>query len=291
MQDVKTFTLDYICASTASICANFATHPLETIKTRQMLSSSRNSTFWHARHIISNEGTAALYKGITAAQIRAVISGGGRLTFYQLIKLQLQRQGVLSQENTPANITLRGVAATSAAAFAAYLSSPVDLIRTRQAAFKGATTETPSIISISSKMIKDGGVKSLFNGANALMLRAITFNLGQLLSYDISRKKASEMLNLSPDTFLTHLCASLVAGVAATTLSCPAENIKSIQQVAKAGMDTASFRGSVVHLLKEQGVIGFWNGWLPLYLKIAPHTCIVFVVLEQMRYSFGIRHV
>ena len=70
------------------------------IKVRQMLSTASTSptTLDVARQVIHHEGVGALYKGLPAALLRAVISGGGRLTGYNQLKAVAIQYGVLHEE-------------------------------------------------------------------------------------------------------------------------------------------------------------------------------------------------
>lgn len=72
--------------ATASACmlANAVTHPLEMIKTRQMISGG--GTIMVLSSTVRSEGMWALYKGITPALARGAVSGGGRLTGYFALK-------------------------------------------------------------------------------------------------------------------------------------------------------------------------------------------------------------
>ena len=73
-------------------------------------------------------------------------------------------------------------------------------------------------------------------------------------------------------------------GLAATTASAPAENVKTVMQV----QSRLTFSDTCRQIYKQGGAKAFFRGWTPLYLKIAPHTAILFVSLEQIRWRMGI---
>lgn len=43
---------------------------------------------------------------------------------------------------------------------------------------------------------------------------------------------------------------------------------------------------AVVHIAKL-GPLGFFKGYVPAFLRIAPHTVLMFMFLEQFRLNFG----
>lgn len=235
--------------------------------------------------IVRNEGVLSLYKGINAALLRAMVSGGGRLTGYNALKSAAARHGLLHDGQSAAADTLwRSAMAVASACSAQLLAAPVDLVRTRQAVHSGDLASTPGTLRVVREVVAARGVAGLFAGSSALMVRAVTFNIAQLLTYDHARRRAGEALGCGTDAVAVHVVASLAAGFAATTASAPAENIKTVLQV-KPGLN---FAGACRHIVGNAGWLGFWRGWTPLYAKLAPHTLVVFVVLEQMRMLLGV---
>jgi hypothetical protein len=173
--------------------------------------------------------------------------------------------------------------AVSAACFAQYLAAPLDLIRTRQAAAQGAA---PSMARVVATVVRREGPAGLFAGSAALMGRAATFNVAQLLTYDACKDKAVGVLGMGG--VCVHVAAALGAGLCATLASAPFENIKTLQQVGTGGAGGVGGNGGSVaalarHLYQQGGAGAFFRGFVPLYIKIAPHTMVVFCVTEQLR--------
>lgn len=195
------------------------------------------------------------------------------------MKKQAIKYGVLHSQPVASELPIRGALAVTAACFAQYLAAPVDLIRTRQAASKGSMSQTPTISSVARQVVAADGPRGLFSGASALMGRAASFNLGQLLTYDHMKSIVCAKFNLKPGDFLAHFCAASAAGAAATTASAPFENAKTYSQL----NGKAPISHAIKMIYTQAGVSGFFRGWTPLYLKVAPHTMIVFVTLEQLR--------
>jgi hypothetical protein len=281
---------EFVTASTACIVANMITHPLETIKTFQQLPGQGSiSTLSAASKIVGEGGYSSLYKGLNASLVRAVISGGGRLSLFGLFKDVAFDHGKLARNSKGSPIAselpLRGMLASLAGMIAALAGSPADLIRTRQAAFKGTYSQTPSIAGVVKEIFSANGLSGLFAGSTSLLARAFSFNLAQLTTYDYCKKSAMEMLHLEADHVITHVAAAMGAGFAATTVSAPFENIKTMTQMSV----SQSITSAATSMYQEGGVYIFFRGWTPLYIKVAPHTLVVFVVAERLRALFSLR--
>jgi hypothetical protein len=225
---------DFSAASVGCVAANCATHPLETLKVKQVLYKGKvPSTAAVFLHTVRTEGFGSLYKGISAAVVRSFISGAGRLTIYNSLKKESQRRGWLNEGGmlSTSAVAMKTALASFSGCSAQFIAAPIDLIRTRQAAHKGSLQSTPTMLKIATEVVRANGVIGLFSGTSALMSRAVTFNVSQLLAYDSAKVQAAFSLDLPIESIVTHGIASLIAGFAATTASCPSENIKTVMQI------------------------------------------------------------
>lgn len=139
-----------------------------------------------------------------------------------------------------------------------------------------------------STVIRYEGVKALFSGTSMATSRAVLMTIGQLSMYDqfkhlLLTKTPEGMLN---DDTLTHLIASLMAGTTATTLTQPLDVIKTRWM----NENTGHYKGTLDvarSILRDYGPFGFFRGFLPAFIRLAPHTMLTFVFLEQLRKNFG----
>jgi len=87
------------------------------------------------------------------------------------------------------------------------------------------------------------------------------------------------------DNVLTHFLSSLTAGAIATFMTQPLDVIKTRQMNAKPG----EFK-SILHLVTHTaklGPSGFFKGFIPAFIRLGPHTVLLFIILEQLRKNFG----
>lgn len=77
----------------------------------------------------------------------------------------------------------------------------------------------------------------------------------------------------------------LFQGGVATTMTQPVDVLKTRAMNAKPG----EFRG-ILHLITstaKEGPLAFFKGYIPAFVRLAPHTILTFVFLEQLRMNYG----
>lgn len=137
-------------------------------------------------------------------------------------------------------------------------------------------------------VIRYEGTRALFSGTTMATSRAILMSIGQLAMYDEVKHALLTKVpgNVFKDDIMTHLLASLTAGTIATTLTQPLDVVKTRLMNETAG----HYKGAldvVLSIRKDYGYIGFFRGFLPAFVRLAPHTMLTFVFLEELRKNFG----
>ena len=131
------------------------------------------------------------------------------------------------------------------------------------------------------------GLRALYRGASALILRGALMNAGNTLGYDGAKTFArARQWEESP---VLHVGASIVAAFLSCTLSCPADLVMTRYQAAPvAGGDAAAraSRGVVAfasEMLREEGPAAFYRGWTALFVRVAPLYILYLPIYEQVR--------
>jgi Mitochondrial carrier protein len=131
----------------------------------------------------------------------------------------------------------------------------------------------------------------LYKGFKVNVLRAILVNAAELSFYDKAKYFFSHdfPFPISPDNLTNHFLSSCVSGFMAAVFSSPADVIKTryMNQMGKNGY--AGIGECAKSVWKSEGVIAFYKGFLPLYLRIAPWNVVFFVSYEQLK-KWGIRN-
>lgn len=139
-----------------------------------------------------------------------------------------------------------------------------------------------------STIIRHEGYRALFNGTTMASTRAVLMTVGQLSMYDqfkhlILTRTPEGMFH---DNFYTHIIASLMAGTTATTMTLPLDVIKTRYM----NETTGYYRGTLDvarSVLNDYGPIGFFRGFLPAFIRLAPQTMLTFVFLEKLKDNWG----
>lgn len=155
---------------------------------------------------------------------------------------------------------------------------PYDLRRNYQHVFDGIAM-----------IIRYEGVKTLFSGTSMATSRAILMTVGQLSTYDQFKHALLHKVpnNFFQDNTSTHIIASLMAGISATTMTQPLDVMKTrmmnvLPGTYKGSMDVAR------SIVADLGFIGFFRGFTPAFIRLAPQTVLTFVFMEKLRLKFGI---
>jgi solute carrier family 25 uncoupling protein 8/9 len=276
--------LDLAAASLACALGVVATHPLETLKVRQMVAppfadGRAPGTLRVLGAIARDEGLGVLWAGLGAGLARAVVQGGVRLALYERGKDELARRAPASANRRGRGLVDtdggRVLVGTGAGGAAALIGAPIDTVRTVQQ----AAAAQGGALAVSARLVRRDGVLSLWTGSGTAVARCAVMTAAQCATYDRAKAAASEALGWPPTAVRTHVVAALASGVATATATAPFDNVKTTQIVARSG----ALQAARAVWRAGGGPAGFLRGWGSIYLRIAPHTVIMFASLEAMR--------
>ena len=89
-----------------------------------------------------------------------------------------------------------------------------------------------------------------------------------------------------PDGFALHVVVSLITGVVATTVAAPFDLLKS--RVMASADPADGFVQVLGRLLRNEGPLALFNGWLPTYCRLGPHAILTFPLYEAFRRLLGL---
>ncbi|XP_015595417.1 mitochondrial dicarboxylate carrier [Cephus cinctus] len=267
----------------ASAGAACITHPLDLLKVHlQTQQEGKTSISKLTLHIIKKQGVLALYSGLTASLLRQLTYSTTRFGFYEVGKQTLETSG------SPLPFYKKLLLAGLSGAAGGVVGTPADLINVRM---QNDVKLSPNLrrnykhaLDGLLRVWKEEGFIRLFNGCSTATSRATLMTIGQLSFYD-QIKIILLQTGMFQDNPTTHFLSSLSAGAVATTLTQPLDVLKTRAMNAKPG----EFK-SMMHLVMytaKLGPLGFFKGYVPAFVRLAPHTILTFVFLEQLRSNFG----
>ncbi|CAG2162587.1 unnamed protein product [Oppiella nova] len=214
--------------------------------------------------IVRSEGVLALYNGLTASLLRQLTYSTTRFGIYEVVKQRISPNG----EQIPLlhKMLLAGVSG----------------------AVGGFIGRFDRII------ISDECVEYLNEMLENFELMiccesGTPADMVNLSSYDqFKYLLMTSAPNIFEDNLLTHFTCSTLAGAMATTLTQPLDVLKT--RLMNASANEYQSVGQCIGLLyKQSGLMGFFKGYVPAFIRLAPQTILTFVFLEQLRIRFGIR--
>lgn len=138
-----------------------------------------------------------------------------------------------------------------------------------------------------SRIIKEEGVTSCWNGATPTILRAMALNVAMLVTYDEAKERLTAYLGTGANVRLIQFGSSMLSAVATSTASLPFDNIKTkLQKMKRLPDGTMPYNGVVDCFAKSvarEGVTGLWAGLPTYYFRVGPHAMITLLASEYLR--------
>lgn len=289
--------------------ATLFTHPIDTLKLRQQLHGlsdrpasmptsltsplpqhpphSRN--IWRLlTNILRYEGPSALYAGLSPAILRAATYSATRLGLYDPLRTWLNSAlasrdefGNVDLPSTP-SFTVKFAASVTSGALGAIVGNPFELIKVRMQ--QNDTNAYRNAFDALRRITTGEGVFALWTGTYPAILRGALLTSSQLATYD-QTKTILKTHFLLEEGILAHLSAAMMAGIVTTTVSTPADVVKSLVMHS---YPTRSPLECMRHIFATDGLRGFMRGWTPNYARLGPHSLITMVVYENLRSNLGL---
>jgi len=284
----------------ASCVAETITMPIDVVKTRLQMDGSGGSvkqyagTMDCASKLVKSEGPGSLFKGLPPALVRQSTYGSLRYGLYGPIK------GCLGiTPGSPVPLWKKIVAGGLAGGVASAVANPTDLMKVRlqtdgmmkDAEGKLLPKKYSGMIDCLMKTINEEGVLALWTGVGPTVGRAVALAAAELATYDEAKGQIKKMGIFSDGIPLT-AASAFVSGFVATGVSSPFDVVKSRvmgQPLNPDGTGTM-YSGMVdcfVKSAKNEGPMSLYNGFWPNFGRVVPRVTIVFIVMEQLKKSFG----
>ena len=169
-------------------------------------------------------------------------------------------------------------------------------VKTRLQAANCQHTSSGAVIR---EVMATGGVLGLWRGTVPSAARAALLTASQCASYDVVKRGILALSHSSNDSFSVQFAAGAVTGVITTTVTSPADVLKTRMFAGGSSCSSAS-SGAVskaapdgvlatcASIVKHEGPTALFKGWTANYARLGPQTMIVFLVAEQLRKVLGL---
>ncbi|XP_003744627.1 mitochondrial dicarboxylate carrier [Galendromus occidentalis] len=272
------------CAGAMAACC---THPLDLLKVvlqtkNQGAPGQKVGILASTRSIYKANGIIGFYNGLSASLLRQLTYSTTRFGLYEVVRQKISKPGqnMVFYEKFGAGF-LCGAAG-------GFVGTPADMINVRMQNDMKLPPEQrrnyKNAVDGLYQVLRREGVLHLFNGASTATMRASVVSVGQISFYE----QVKEMLLSTPyfdDGIYAHFVSSFAAGAIATTLTQPLDVLKTRMMNAAPG----EYKGLMDCILQtaKQGPMTFYKGYIPAFVRLGPHTILMWIFLEQMRQNFG----
>ncbi|KAI9347937.1 mitochondrial carrier domain-containing protein [Zopfochytrium polystomum] len=264
----------------AAVC----THPLDTLKIRMQTNTGKPDLLKTLVGVVRTEGVFALYSGLSASLLRQATYSTARFAVNDYIKAKLgtDKKGRTSLAKSMTAAVLGGIAG-------GIIGTPADITNIRMqddgrlpvAQRRGYKNAFDGLIRIS----REEGFAALFRGWAPNTQRAAFMTASQIVSYDVFK---AQLLSTGwfKDNILTHFSASFLAGLVATTITSPFDVLKTRIMTVPTGTYSSSM-DAATKILRSEGPLAFFKGWIPSFTRLGPHTILTFIAYEKLKQFYN----
>ncbi|CDO69412.1 hypothetical protein BN946_scf184791.g7 [Trametes cinnabarina] len=293
MAKLSTFE-GFVCGGLAGCTAVTFSNPAEVAKTRMQLQGELmrrggvkvySNVFDALIKTWRNEGLRGVQRGLGPAYVyqlpRKVLLNGSRLGFYEPSRRWLNKMlGYSPTQQT----TLTSMSAGSiSTVIGSCLGNPLFLVKTRMQAYSpvlpvGAQRYYKHAFHALSTIIREEGLRGLLRGIDAACFRGAIGGSVQLPSYLWAKQLLVSHGVAAPDSMVTYLLSSSIAGVVLPTVQGP--DGRMIGTLYKNPFDC------LWKTFKTEGLYGWYKGSTAHFLRIAPHTIITLTANDLIIRSY-----
>ncbi|KAF9116091.1 Mitochondrial dicarboxylate transporter [Mortierella sp. AM989] len=265
----------------ASCAAALVSHPFDLAKVRMQTTHGVGShgMIGTMINVGRHEGIFALYNGLSASLLRQGTYSTVRFGTYDVLK---ERFGPKDGSKIPVSTML--MCGVLAGCIGGGFGNPADVVNIRMVNDGKLPIEQrrqyKHAIDGLFRIVKEEGPSQLMRGLGPNMYRAVLMTSSQLVSYD-EFKRSLLATSWFKDNLITHFASSLLAGLVATTVCAPLDVLKT--RIMNSSGSNLSASHMFFHIVKTEGPLALFKGWLPAFLRLGPHTIVTFIVLEQLK--------
>lgn len=275
----------FVAGGVGGICCVTTGHPLDTIKVRLQtmpLPSSEAAPLYTgaldcARKTIKSDGFFGLYKGMGAPIVG--VSPIFALCFFGY-NLGKKLVAVDPTHLRKHEILLAGM---FSGVFTTAIMAPGERIKCLLQIQSGSLAEQKykGPVDVIRQLYREGGIRSLFRGSAATLLRDVPASGAYFLSYewikDVLRESGNSSGNLSVGKTLF---AGGMAGIFNWLVAIPPDVLKSRYQSAPEGKYPNGIRSVFSEMMAKEGLLALYRGVTPVLLRAFPANAACFLGYE-----------
>lgn len=236
-------------------------YPFDTLKTQLQLQMHR-SLAGCLRAVWSNRlGLVTLYRGAAVPLVSLVVKRPFEFAVFELFNSN-KRSSAPFLGGCLAGVT------------AAILGCPFSVVKIQMQSTAKSVHSTSSKAAF--KVWKSAGAMGFYRGLKASVIMQVPFATMYLGLYGNLREEL-------PKTTWGPALAGGVASLATWSLLQPLDTLRTVTQAGVLRHEPAGWTHHLKIIVHERGVLGLWNGWVPVALRAFPTSALSMFVYEKVR--------
>lgn len=278
----------FLSGGFGGICTVLAGHPLDTIKVRLQTMPIPAAgqkplyagTLDCAKQTIAREGFRGLYKGMSAP-----MTGVAPIFAMSFFGFGLGKRLQQTNPDEELNNTQLFAAGAFSGIFTTTVMAPGERIKCLLQIQQGGSgpQKYNGMVDCAKQLYAEGGIRSIYKGAFATLLRDVPASGMYFLTYEYVKKamapKEGETQDPSKRLMVT-IFAGGMAGIANWAIGMPADVLKSRLQTAPEGTYKNGIRDVFRELMKNEGPLALYKGVTPVMLRAFPANAACFIGFE-----------
>ncbi|NWW96454.1 UCP3 protein, partial [Rhynochetos jubatus] len=218
--------------------------------------------------MVRTEGPRSLYSGLAAGLQRQMSFASIRIGLYDSVKQLYTPKGA---EST--GLAARVLAGCTTGAVAVACAQPTDVVKQGWGTHPGCSEGGCATIPDATPPRHAGTLPNI--ARNAIV------NCGELVTYDLI-KDTLLRAQLMSDNIPCHFVAAFGAGFCATVVASPVDVVKTRYMNAGPGQYRNAL-SCLLALLMQDGLTGFYKGFVPSFLRLGSWNVVMFISYEQLQ--------
>ena len=293
-----------VIAAISGMGAATVCHPLDVVRVQMQTDTGGDYSgpVDCATKIVDQEGLVkGLYAGIGAAYLRQWLYGSCRIGIYAFLLEQAQTKNVnQGLEKSAIPLATKMFMGLCSGGIGSFVGTPSELALVRMSADSKLPTKQrrnyKGIGDCLSRIFQEEGIAGLWTGATVTVIRAMLLSACVLGIGSEIKQQLTVSGIFGPDGKLFHglpliFFATLFSSFIANIVSNPVDVVKSRmmnQNKNRSAGETATHYSGMMDcfgkIIKDEGVVKLWAGFVPAFLKLAPYTIISLILTEKITF-------
>lgn len=260
-------------AGTTSLLAVNVTHPIDLYKTRLQAGN------FNLKSLLEQEGLLSLWKGIKPTYFREATYTSIKLGGYGPLKK------ALSVDGPEAPFLPKFAAGSLSGALGTLVGNPFDVLKTK------GMTNTQTVVPMTQMvqhLYSQQGLGGFYRGFSANVSRACVLNGTKMSCYDQIKGWILTQTNWTRKDLRCQTASAFGAGFFMSLSTAPFDMVRTI--LMNQPTDKKIYNGFLdasFSIMKTEGPMGFYRGFLPMWGRFAPQATLQLVIYDNLLTSCG----